>query len=222
VPPGQGSCGVEALASGDVETAREQARRNLRVFAELARDGMPIVCVEPSAAIMLRHDYLDLVDDLDARLVADRAVEFTAFLGELRRHGKFNTEFQRLPLRLGHHVPCHLKALTPTVATADLLRAIPGMEVTIIDKSCSGMAGTFGLKAKNFETSRQAGQPMIEAIKSAEVVYGTTECSSCRMQMEDASGKRTLHPAQFLAMAYGLMPDLEQRLKEPIRELTLR
>jgi FAD/FMN-containing dehydrogenase/Fe-S oxidoreductase len=222
VPPGQGSSGIEALASGDVETAREQARRNLRVFADLAREGMPIVCPEPSAALMLRHDYLDLIDDLDARLVADRTVEFTAFLGELRRQGKFRTDFQPLDLHLGHHVPCHLKALTPTSVTAELLQAIPGVRVTTIDKSCSGMAGTFGLKRANFELSKQAGQPMIDELMAPQLTLGTTECSSCRIQMEDTTGKRTLHPAQYLALAYGLMPELAARLKEPMRELVLR
>ena len=28
------------------------------------------------------------------------------------------------------------------------------------------------------------------------------------MQMEDGAGKRTLHPVQYLALAYGLMPEL--------------
>jgi FAD/FMN-containing dehydrogenase/Fe-S oxidoreductase len=222
VPPGQGSSGIEALSNGDVETAREQARRNLRVFADLAREGMPIVCTEPSAALMLRHDYLDLVDDLDARLVADRTVEFTAFLGELRRHGKFRTDFHTLELKIGHHVPCHLKALSPMAAAGDLLRMIPGVEVTTIDKSCSGMAGTFGLKRKNFEISRQAGNPMFDVMASPTIALGTTECSSCRMQMEDATGKRALHPAQYLALAYGLLPSMADRLKEPLRELVLR
>ena len=34
--------------------------------------------------------------------------------------------------------------------------------------------------------------------------------------MEDGTGKRTLHPAQYLALAYGLMPALASRLREPI------
>ena len=183
---------------------------------------MPIVCPEPSAALMLRHDYLDLVDDLDARLVADRTVEFTAFLGELRRHGKFRTDFLPLDLTIGHHVPCHLRALSPKSASEDLLCSIPGVKVTTIDSGCSGMAGTFGLKRKNYDVSRQAGQAMIDALKAPAILVGTTECSSCRMQMEDATGKRTLHPAQFLALAYGLLPDIANRLKEPLRDLVLR
>ena len=40
--------------------------------------------------------------------------------------------------------------------------------------------------------------------------------------MEDGAGKRTLHPAQYLALAYGLMPAVARRLAEPLQELVLR
>jgi hypothetical protein len=39
--------------------------------------------------------------------------------------------------------------------------------------------------------------------------------------MEDGGRKRTLHPVQYLALAYGLMPELVQKLKEPVGELVL-
>ena len=60
---------------------------------------------------MLRHDALDLLDDPDARLVADQTVEFTAFLWDLHQQGRLRTDFRPLDSRVGHHVPCHLKAL---------------------------------------------------------------------------------------------------------------
>jgi hypothetical protein len=37
------------------------------------------------------------------------------------------------------------------------------------------------------------------------------------MQMEEGSGKRTLHPVQYLALAYGLTPEISNRLGEPMR-----
>jgi Fe-S oxidoreductase len=83
------------------------------------------------------------------------------------------------------------------------------------------MAGTFGLKAENYEVSRQAGGPMLEELARPRVLFGSTECSTCRLQMEDGSRKRTLHPVQYLALAYGLMPELIQRLKVPVGELVL-
>jgi Fe-S oxidoreductase len=221
IPPGQVSSGIEALAHGDAEATRDLARRNLQALAEFAREGLPIVCVEPSAALMLRQDYLDLLDDHDARLVAGQTVEFMSFLGDLNKRGNFRTDFRSLPMHLAHHVPCHLKALGPS-GDGSLLRRIPELKVTTLDLGCSGMAGTFGLQEQNYALSLEAGQPMLGALARADARYGVTECSSCRLQMEDGAKKRTLHPAQFLALAYGLLPEVEKRLAEPIRELVLR
>jgi FAD/FMN-containing dehydrogenase/Fe-S oxidoreductase len=222
VPPGQRGCGMAALAHGDTEAAREIAQQNLRVLADVAREGWPIVCSEPTAALMLRHDYLDLLDDPDARLVADRTVELTAYLWALHQEGRLRTDFRPLPLVLGHHVPCHLKALGQPPAGPDLLELIPEMRVRRIDVSCSGMAGTYGLRAQNLESSLAAGGPMLAELAQPDVRHGATECSTCRLQMEDAGGKRTLHPVQYLALAYGLLPDVARRLDEPLRGLVLR
>ncbi len=222
VPPGQRGCGMAALAHGDVETAREIAQQNLRVLADAVREGCTIVCSEPTAALMLTHDHLDLLDDPDAKLVAERTVELTAFLWGLHQEGRLRTDFRRLEVAVGHHVPCHLKALGRPPAGPLLLSLVPGMQVHTIDVSCSGMAGTYGLKAENYETSLEAGRPMLEELRRPRVLFGSTECSTCRLQMEDGGGKRTLHPAQYLALAYGLLPDVARRLREPIRELVLR
>jgi FAD/FMN-containing dehydrogenase/Fe-S oxidoreductase len=222
VPPEQRGCGMAPLTYGDVETARETAQHNLRFLADLAREGYQILCAEPTAAVMLRHDYLDLLDDPDAQLVAERTVELTAFLWDLHREGRLRTNFRPLPLAVGHHVPCHLKALSRPPAGPELLALIPQLRVLTIDVSCSGMAGTFGLKAENYAVSLEAGRPMLDELRRPRVLFGSTECSTCRLQMEDGSGKRTLHPAQYLALAYGLMPEVRRRLEAPIRELVLR
>jgi Fe-S oxidoreductase len=222
VPPGQQGCGMAPLAQGDVDNAREVAQENLRILAELAREGCAILCSEPTAALMLQQDYLNLVEDPEAQLVADRTVELTTFLWDLHEQGLLRTDFQSLPLSVGHHVPCHLKALGKSPAGPRLLELIPGMRVHAIDVSCSGMAGTFGLKAENYAASLEAGRPMLDELARPDIRFGSTECSTCRLQMEDGGGKRTLHPIQYLALAYGLMPGLAKRLQEPIGELVLR
>jgi FAD/FMN-containing dehydrogenase/Fe-S oxidoreductase len=222
VPPDQRGSGMSALTYGDVESAREAAEHNLRVLGEAAREGFTILCSEPTAALMLRRDYLDLVDDPDARLVAAQTVEFTAFLWGMHQQGRLRTDFKALDLMLGHHVPCHLKALGPAPAGPGLLSLIPALRVHTIDVSCSGMAGTYGLGAENYRRSLAAGRRMLAELERPRVLFGSTECGSCRMQMEEGAGKRTLHPAQYLALAYGLMPAIARRLSEPFRELVLR
>jgi Fe-S oxidoreductase len=222
VPPNQLGCGMAPLAQGDVESARETVQANLRLLAEWTRDAEgPIICSEPTAALMLRQDMLDLIDDPDARSVAERTVELTSFLWDLHQAGRLHTDFQPLEVSLGHHVPCHLKALGRPAAGPQLLALIPRLRVHTIDVSCSGMAGTYGLKAENYEVSLQAGRPMLEELARPRVLFGSTECSTCRLQMEHGSRKRTLHPVQYLALAYGRMPELAQRLREPVGELVL-
>jgi len=221
VPPGQHGCGMAPLAVGDVESAREMVQRNLRLLAELVRQGYVVICSEPTAALMLSQDALALIDDPDTKLVAENTVEWTTYLWRLYEQGLLRTDFQPLELSLGHHVPCHLKALGQEAAGPRLLALIPGLRVRTIDVSCSGMAGTYGLLATNYATSLAAGQPMLDQLNRPGLLFGSTECSSCRLQMEEGSGKRTLHPAQYLALAYGLVPQNAQRLWEPIRDRVL-
>jgi FAD/FMN-containing dehydrogenase/Fe-S oxidoreductase len=221
VPPGQTGCGMAALAQGDVEAARESAQQNVRVLAEAAREGYPIVCSEPTAALMLSRDYPELLDDHDARLVASQTTEFTAFMWQLHRQGRMRTEFARCNWRIGYHIPCHMKALQSSLAGPALIGLIPAVRVSTIDRSCSGMAGTYGLGAENYELSLRAGRPMLEALAEPGLLQGCTECSACRMQMENGTRKRTLHPAQYLALAYGLVPDIRRKLERPMGPLLL-
>jgi Fe-S oxidoreductase len=223
VPRGQRGCGMAALAHGDVETAREIAQQNVRVLADAVRENGLVLCSEPTAALMLRHDYPELVDDPDARLVAGRTVELTGYLWDLHLQGGLRTDFRPLDLSIGHHAPCHLKALNQgrPLAGPALLGLVPGLRVHAVDVGCSGMAGTYGLGAANYATSMAAGRPMLAELDRPRVLFGATECSTCRMQMEHGSGKRTLHPVQYLALAYGLMPEVARRLREPIGEWVL-
>jgi Fe-S oxidoreductase len=219
VPPRQTGSGMAALAVGDVESAREIALRNVRALVDLTREGFRIVCSEPTAALMLSQDYPDLLDDADANAVAAHTVELTAFLGELHASGRLRTDFRPLDLALGHHVPCHVKALRGTPAGPGLLSLVPGLRVHPIDVGCSGMAGTWGLKASNFATSLAAGAPVFDELNRPGLLFGSTECSTCRMQLQQATGKRTLHPVQYLAHAYGLLPEIGDRLRKPLGEL---
>jgi Fe-S oxidoreductase len=97
-----------------------------------------------------------------------------------------------------------------------LLSLIPGLAVHTIDVSCSGMAGTWGLKAANYDLSLDAGRRMIDEVSRPRVLFGSTECSACRLQMQEGTGKRTLHPVQYLAHAYGLLPEIGTRLQRPL------
>lgn len=215
VPKGQRGSGMPALVAGDLDRARELLLANLRVLGNAVRDGYTIVCTEPTAALMLRHEALRLVDDLDAALVAEVTMDVGQYLAGLAARGQWPRPMQPLHARVGYHQPCHLRALGVGTPGLDLIRTIPGLDVEFIDRGCSGIAGTFGLTARNFRTSLRAGRGLRDRLRDADLQFGATECSACRMQMEQGIAKRTFHPIKLLALGHGLNPNLRQALKSP-------
>lgn len=219
VPPRQRGVGTAALLMGDFDTARDQAARVVREFADLIREGYAVVASDPASVVTITQDYGLLLTDDDAKLVAAQTQELTGFLWAMHEAGWLRTDFQKpLPFAVGHHVPCHIKALDGEPAGPKLLRLIPRMQVHTADVGCSGMAGTYGLRAENYERSLAIGRPVFDAVKAGGAKYGSAECGGCRMQLQEGTGLRALHPVQYLAMAYGLMPIIEKKLRRPLRK----
>ncbi len=221
VPEDQTVSGMAMISAGDLDGARKVAEQNIRQLSELAREGVPILCTEPAAALCLKHEYPRLLDHPDVQIVADRVVEATTFLAGLLAKDQLRTDFGPLKLTASYHTPCHLKALHHGSPALKLLEKIPELEVFSIEKGCSGMAGAFGLTRENFDTSLRIGHDLIEHMRTTDVTIGLTECSSCKMQMEQGTTTPTLHPIKLLALSYGLMPELKQRLNRSTKKLVV-
>jgi Fe-S oxidoreductase len=65
------------------------------------------------------------------------------------------------------------------------------------------------------------GLQLIQAMRSPTIMAGTTECSTCKIQMEQGTTKPAIHPIKIMAMAYGLMPELEDLFDRRSGELTI-
>ena len=221
VPPGQRQAGMPAIACGALDRARRLARRNVLTLAEAVRQGYDIIATEPAAALCLAREYPQLLDDEDSHLVADNSSEACAFLWRLHREGRLRLDFKPVHATLGYHTPCHLAALEVGTPGENLLRLISGLRVHHIEEGCCGMAGTFGMQHKNYRTSLRAGWRLISRLRDPTIQAGTTECSACKVQMEQGTTKPTIHPVKILALAYGLMPEMEKLLKSPCKELTV-
>ena len=217
IPARQLRCGMELIAAGDAEWASTIAEHNVKVLVEYAREGCPILCSEPTAAVCLQQDYPLLLGNDDARMVASQTVEVGAYLAGLHRAGKLDTRFQPLPLRAAYHLPCHLRALHVATPLLELCGLIPSLSTSKIQSGCSGMAGMFGMETRNYELSLQIGSELMAAMQAPEILIGLTECSSCRLQMEQSAEKPTWHPLKLLAAAYGVMPELQNRLLKMAR-----
>jgi FAD/FMN-containing dehydrogenase/Fe-S oxidoreductase len=209
VPLNQKFSGLSLISAGAIAAAKKVASANVAILAEAVRDGATVLTIEPAATLALQHEYLHILADPDAKLVADHTREATDFLWQLHLQGQLRTNFRSTPIHLAHHLPCHQRATVQGNPGLELLKLIPQLQVTAVHKGCSGMAGMFGVFERNFRTAQRIGADLIREVRQEAYQAGTTECSSCRIQMEQDTDKPTVHPLKILARAYGLLPELE-------------
>jgi Fe-S oxidoreductase len=196
-------CGRPMLSEGLVDAARENARRNLDLLTPLVECGIPLVGLEPSCILTMRDDYRKLLPD-DERV--EKLEEATRLFEEALL--ELNVE---LPLAEGSkvllHGHCHQKALVGTGPTERTLALAPGTDVEVVDSGCCGMAGLFGYEKGHYEVSMKMGErrlfPAVRAASSDERVV-VAPGTSCREQIRDGTGRRALHPTEYLA---GLLRD---------------
>ena len=226
VPSRQDVSGMSLISEGAIPRAKKIASRNVEMLADWVRQGYQIVTTEPSAALAIKHEYLNLMDEEDAVLVSKNTTDSSSYLLSLHNSGELELDFKPVNATIGYHLPCHQKALLDAdsdtvIPGVKLLNLIPGLQVELIEKGCSGMAGTYGLKRKNYHRSLRMGLQLIQAMRSPTIMAGTTECSTCKIQMEQGTTKPTIHPIKILALAYGLMPELNDLFDRRSGELTI-
>ena len=219
VHPQQRQAGMTSVAYGDLDYARRLATHNVTILAEAVRQGYEVVATEPSAVLCLVHEYPELIDDDDAQLVAQHSTDACNYLWKMHMAGGLQLEFNPIRATLGYHMPCHLKALEVGSPGANLLGLVPELRVLPIEDTCSGMGGMAGLMRPNYRSSLRAGRRLISQFRDPVLQGGTTECSACKIQMEQGTTKPTVHPLKLLALAFGLMPEIENLLSTPSEEL---
>ena len=82
-----------------------------------------------------------------------------------------------------------------------LLRRIPGVEFTLLDSACCGIAGTYGFKKENYEASQAIGEPLFEQIRSVDPEVVACDCETCKWQIEMSTGYPVENPISILADA---------------------
>jgi len=200
--PAQRCCGMPYLDGGAVDECRRLVRDNVRTLAAAVREGRQIVSPGPTCSYMLKQEYPWLDGSDDARLVAANTRDLFEYLAQLHADGALDTRFSRLVGAVTYHVPCHLRAQNIGTKSADVLRAIPGATVDVVER-CSAVDGTWGFKTEYFELSMKVAAPLFEAVKSGAPTVAT-DCPLAALQIGQGTGVEPRHPIQILAQAYGL------------------
>ena len=196
-------CGRTYISAGLLDDARAEIQRTLAALAPFARRGLPVVGLEPSCLLTLRDEALHLCPGEDAGVVANHAVLVDEFLAErvpAARPGDPSPGPDPTTTIHGH---CHQKAAGTADATSRALSAVAGINGTLIESTCCGMAGSFGYTAKHLRTSRSMGElGLFPAVRAAPVEQPIIANGfSCRAQIRDGTGRRARHLVEVLAQS---------------------
>lgn len=196
-------CGRTYLSQGMVDAARLEAQRVLAAVQPALADGTPIVGLEPSCLLALRDEFYSLSLGPDVAKLGKQVFLFEEFLmREANKGMKLNLK----PIPGGKacvHGHCHQKAFGAMKSLRKVLAWIPDFEFEIIDASCCGMSGSFGLEVEHYDASvSMAELSLLPKIRQQDpetkiVANGF----SCRHQIADGTGREAIHVAMLLKQA---------------------
>ena len=182
VPKAQVCCGAINSHSGDLDTARELARRNVDVFLEA---GVDAVVVASAGCGIRMKEYGELLEDdpeysHEAERLSTQVKDIHEFLVGL----PFVPPAGRLDHRVTLQDSCHLAhAQRITEAPRALLHSIPGVEVVEMANSsrCCGAGGTYTITQRDF--SLRLLDNKMNAVEDTGADVLATANPGCHMQL---------------------------------------
>ena len=194
-------CGIALITNGMSEEAKKHAAHNVSIIRKAAMDkSLKVVATSSSCVLTLREEYPNLlgIDNSDIR---DSIVMATRYIFERLEKGaslKFRPDYRK---KIAYHTPCHMEKLGWGVFSEKLLRMIPGIEFTLLDSACCGIAGTYGFKKENYESSQAIGETLFSQIRSVNPDIVACDCETCKWQIEMSTGYQVMNPISILADA---------------------
>ncbi|HZQ75293.1 MAG TPA: FAD-binding and (Fe-S)-binding domain-containing protein [Burkholderiales bacterium] len=192
-------CGRPLYEFGMVDRARGYLREIMHVLRDEIRDGTPIIGLEPACVSVFRDEMPNLfAGDEQAKRLESQVLLLSEFL---ERKAK-DFPFARLERKALVHGHCHHQSVLKMDAERSVLKRL-GLDYSIPDSGCCGMAGSFGFEAEKYDVSVAcAERVLLPAVRAADAqTLVIANGFSCRSQIEELSGRRPLHLAEVLAMA---------------------
>ncbi len=210
VPPGRITDPRPLIHYGWLESGKKQIRKTLDQLSPFVEDGIPVVFCEPSTAAVFRDDALSLFpEDLDGQRLAKLAL----LLSEFIEHE--NIEVPKLSGRVIFHGHCHQKAVLNAEAARNILKSM-GLDFEEPQKTCCGMAGSFGFEKTHYDVSMKiAEEGLFPAIRQASTdTYIVADGFSCRTQIKEGTGRQALHMGELILTALERSGELPARSEE--------
>lgn len=195
-------CEMPKISGGNWDEAGSSMVKNLKTLYSYASEGINIITGCPSCNLALKEDYPYLLKNLMAKKVAEKVIDIHEFLLELNKKEELNLNFNYSNKTFIYHSPCHLRAGSSGDKPLELLKLIPGLELAGKTDTCCGIAGSYGMKEKNFEISSRIAEETFKSVKNIQRDFSVTPCGTCKIQMKQFLGGEVFHPIEVMADSY--------------------
>lgn len=194
-------CGVALVANGQSAQARKQGEVNIASIRKALNEGRDTLTTSSTCTLMMRDEYPELlgIENADVRNHINMALRF---IYRLVDSGEVKLAFRKdFKCRAAYHTACHMERMGWAVYSQELLRMIPGMDLVVLPSQCCGISGTYGFKKENYDVSMAIGEKIFDKMIAAEADCITTECETCKWQIEMGTGLKVENPISLLAQA---------------------
>lgn len=187
IPPGQVCCGMPAYSTGDVDSARDMAIKNIEEFERFDFDYVVTSCA--TCGHGLRNNFLNLL--ADDHEFAPRAAAFSEKVRDISELLYdvlgFKSSGGAEKMVVTYHDPCHLgRAQGVREQPRDLIKTNKDLTLREMKNPCRccGLGG--GLSITNYELSSEIGKIKAESVKASGADVVATGCPGCMVQLRDS------------------------------------
>ncbi len=205
-PVGQGCCGALSLHSGELEEARNMARKNIDVFLAAGVDKVVVASAGCGSAMKEYGEILK--SDAEYGEKARRLSEMTMDVTELLADLPLEPPKGEVKRKVTYQDPCHLAHAQGIMrAPRAALEAIPGLELVEMEDStrCCGAAGIYSMVQKKM--SGRVLDSKMESVAATGADCVATANPGCMIQLETGAAGRGMdltvcHVVDLLDEAY--------------------
>jgi glycerol-3-phosphate dehydrogenase subunit C len=203
-------CGMPQFERGDLAMVAEGARAVAAALLPWVEKGYDVVALVPSCALMLKFEWpLVLPDDPAIKKLAEAAFDVSEYVVDIAKREGLAPGLQPVEGGVALHIACHARAQNMGQKATEMLRFIPGADLTVIER-CSGHGGSWGVHKENFEVALKVGRPVARQAKDAGKRQIASECPLAATHILQGIERQggtpppaAPHPIEILARAYG-------------------
>lgn len=194
-------CGVALISNGFKRQATSQAQTNIASVRKAAQKGEMVLTTSSTCTFTIRDEYHNVLG-LGSQDMQQSVMLAVKWLYDKVESGEIKLAFRKdYRKKIAYHTPCHMNKLGWSIYTIELLKMIPGVELTVLEQNCCGISGTFGFKKENYVYSQKIGSVLFDDIRQAQPDIVATECETCKWQIEMSTDYQVINPISILAEA---------------------